>query len=692
LPVSNAYFDETSAEIGSIDLILSSEVIEHIADPVSHIRLARLALKPGGLLLLTTPNVSPVKPGMAPELMPILSPGQHLVLFTPAALRKLLTENGFPFLRIVEKGDQIRVAASMTPFSGYSQYYSRDLYWQYLNSSAALYAHDSPLFVGFLGRLYKEFVHSAQFDHAIPIYDKLREHIIDQYHFDIEQPQTLHFAPAGVVTLVEFGDRWPFNLCAIWYCRGMFRQLAERDLPGAAEMFDAACRFGRAVRQTLQSFGADDGETAHLCREAELGVVGALAQCAPIAAVGALETISANRFGLDPVMLTDHLAVARRRLFSDLINLGHFAVATQVMSVMEFLSDDEPRGDLTSVFAFGLHLLNTGADPACTSEVFARIGIAAMASPNEQMIGLGQRVEVERLAALARFDPAEAVAAFMKADSNRLGLKPVELGAHVTTMRDRLLADLVNLGHLDHALRVMTPEQCLPTGTTTPAHLAAARAYGLHLLNDCADPAGASIVFAVIAAAAARGGEETRRLSWEAWIERLSALARFNPAEAVVAFEETASNRVGLESAEFGASIAAGRRRLLTDLVNLGHLEAAARLDTVADDREDWQTLKCLALIELLHHEQPATAAVLFEQAFVRARSDRRGASPAETADLKRHEVLCHLIAGDGAAAAEAARKLIGPAAEDWVPAEIRRETEALLKDHAEVLAQVLEG
>jgi SAM-dependent methyltransferase len=691
LPISNTYFDETSAEIGSIDLILSSEVIEHIADPIAHIRLAGLALKPDGLLLLTTPNASSVQPGMAPELMPILSPGQHLVLFTPAALRRLLTENGFPFVRIVEKGDQIRVAASMIPFSGDSAYFSRDLYWQYLDSSATRNIDNSALFVGFLGRLYKEYVHAARFHNAQPLFERLRKHILTQYHYDIEWPQSLSFPAAGTVNLIEFGEKWSFNLCAIWYCRGMSRQLAERDLVGAVEMFDAAARFGHALRGTLHSFGADDGETAHLCRESELAMIGPLAQTNPTAAVAALERIAANRFGLDPVMLAAHLGLARRRLFGDLINLGHFSTAAQVMSASEFLSIDEPLGGVASVFAYGLHLLNTGADPADASAIFARVRGAAAISADVSMAALERQAEIEHAAALARFAPAEAVAIFEAAVSNHPALGQTELDIHIAAARNRLLGDLVNLGHAGHAIRIMSPTHCLPPAPTS-LHLTAARTYGAHLLNDRNDAAGASTVFMAIGAAAAWGDDEMRRLGREVEIDRVAALTRFDPAEAVTALDEIAANRFMLAPTELDIHLDTARRQLLIDLINLGHFETAADLPPTLGTAADWPVLNGLALIELLHHKQPAKAAALFEQAFVQARSDHPGAPPAEAARIKRHEVLSHLVAGDAAAAITAARFLIGPVAEDWIPTEIRQETEALLKDHPEVLAQVLEG
>jgi SAM-dependent methyltransferase len=43
---------------GSIDVILASEVIEHVFDPDAMVELCKRLLKPGGLLVITTPNLA----------------------------------------------------------------------------------------------------------------------------------------------------------------------------------------------------------------------------------------------------------------------------------------------------------------------------------------------------------------------------------------------------------------------------------------------------------------------------------------------------------------------------------------------------------------------------------------------------------------------------------------------------------
>ena len=48
--------DVSELGLGGFDLVTSLEVLEHVADPAAFIAALRAALKPGGLLILSTPN------------------------------------------------------------------------------------------------------------------------------------------------------------------------------------------------------------------------------------------------------------------------------------------------------------------------------------------------------------------------------------------------------------------------------------------------------------------------------------------------------------------------------------------------------------------------------------------------------------------------------------------------------------
>ena len=505
LPIDNAYFEAASGSAGAADLVLCSEVIEHIPDPANFIQLLRRALGENGLLLLTTPNGDAVSPAAPTEvILPILSPGHHVVLYNPHSIDILLRRNGFDHVRVVDRGNQLQIVASMAPISGTSSWFTRELYRRYLEMSLATFATDTSLGAGYAYRLLKEHVNTGRYREAADVLGRLRDGYRQRYNLDIERIDAVDFPAAESTTFKQFGERWPFNLCGVWYFLGLIRLLDQGRPELAAQAFGAAQRFGLALRRVLNAMGAEDLETAHLCREAEVARLSALARHDPSQALVAFEQLLDNPGGLDPATLEAHLQRARSRLFIDLVNLERYAAAKELIGSQQLpiVEPMTPDG-ASAAFAWGLYLLNDQGEFATASAVLARVHQAAAATlsshpDNNETARLLREVEIAWLAALARHDPSQALAAFEQLSANPGGLDPTSLEAHLQRARSRLFIDLVNLGHYLVAEEVVPSHDAPAHERLTSDDLAAAFAYGVYLLNYKSEFSAASAVFGQI--------------------------------------------------------------------------------------------------------------------------------------------------------------------------------------------------
>lgn len=95
---------EQAALSGAIaDVIVSFEVIEHLFDPSSFVANCHRMLRPGGLLILSCPNLKGFEVAALGTASRTVDP-EHLNYFHPRSLAQLLGKNGFEVLELTTPG------------------------------------------------------------------------------------------------------------------------------------------------------------------------------------------------------------------------------------------------------------------------------------------------------------------------------------------------------------------------------------------------------------------------------------------------------------------------------------------------------------------------------------------------------------------------------------------------------------
>lgn len=97
----------------SLDVVVTLQVIEHVWNHDEFVRGCLRVLRPGGFLLVTTPNRLTFSPGLETPVNPF-----HTKEFTAAELAELLTENGFEVRQVLGLHAGERLAALDERYDG----------------------------------------------------------------------------------------------------------------------------------------------------------------------------------------------------------------------------------------------------------------------------------------------------------------------------------------------------------------------------------------------------------------------------------------------------------------------------------------------------------------------------------------------------------------------------------------------
>ena len=103
LRVQTAAIEGATFPAASYDCITMWDVIEHLRDPAGVLARASSALRPGGVLALSTGDLTSVVARLSDRRWHLLNLPEHLFFFSPASLRALLSRAGLRLVRITRE-------------------------------------------------------------------------------------------------------------------------------------------------------------------------------------------------------------------------------------------------------------------------------------------------------------------------------------------------------------------------------------------------------------------------------------------------------------------------------------------------------------------------------------------------------------------------------------------------------------
>jgi SAM-dependent methyltransferase len=388
VPVLHTYFD-AALDVGPqpFDLVFCSEILEHVADPHSLLSSIRHRLPADGLLVLSTPNANILRPETEEGMLArALSPGFHLILYTPASLARVLAMAGFTCIVVEESPETLRAFASCSPAPIHRLLPPDPAAVQtavrtYLGERTKQVPVGSVLACGLAYRHLKECVNAGLYDEAVKSRERLAAIYRECYGLDLH---AMRFPPAA---------RLPFNLCSTLFFSGILELNGLNDPARAAEAFAAAVEAARRILEGAAGFAIHDGETEGLLRQSLKHLPMALAATDPQRALRELAKLEAMDPAQFPGVLLDE---ARIQTFIRLVNAGAYSSAQSLASrVGDHIEARETTHALASdhsldaLYCLGMLALQTGS-AGDAAKVFRRVTEAVERSGSDDRLDLAR--------------------------------------------------------------------------------------------------------------------------------------------------------------------------------------------------------------------------------------------------------------------------------------------------------------
>ncbi len=450
LPIELRYLRDDDEARGTMDVVMGSEVIEHVTSPSAFVRTLKAMLKPGGVLVLTTPNGDDIDPGTPPGIIiPLLSPSLHLVIQNKVSLEALLRQAGFAHVTVEIDSHSLVAFASDAPLDlEEDQAALRRSLRDHLEQRAASVDTTTDLFLAFAGRAFYESVNDGDMAAADRAWALLVPGVRARFGLQIDALKAL---PEAVATcsLEEMATLVPLNLGGMLYARAIRRLAGGTPRAALEPYFALSAEAAGAMRRALGELAMEDGQTE------DIGWT-SLAEAVLCAADAADPTLVARIRALPPAPNggeSRRLSIALRAM-TNLVNAGHYEAGRTL--VRELGLADAPfvqsgaeisEAERDALFCLAIVDVQIGADgkplgnPAAARARFRRV--RAVAEPGSGLWWAALRGEAQALGLMGDKDGAAALAETVTRD-------------HPTIDTARwTLQSLVNVGRYDAARAVV---------------------------------------------------------------------------------------------------------------------------------------------------------------------------------------------------------------------------------------------
>ena len=216
------------------DVIVASEVIEHVPDPLAFAEALRAHLAPGGTLVVTTPAAEVVAPATQVQGMQAISTGGHLFLVTAEGLDALLRRAGFGSVCVQREGQSLYATAAVEPDRTLSAVATGPSPTEVADFVAALAADPTvppAVQTAMAVRHYRALVNLGQDAPEVEL-DTFRR-VAELYPLDLARPRTVIAALPGLATL-------PLLVAPAAFAAGMRRVVHRHGWAEAVEFFELA--------------------------------------------------------------------------------------------------------------------------------------------------------------------------------------------------------------------------------------------------------------------------------------------------------------------------------------------------------------------------------------------------------------------------------------------------------------------